>query len=76
MDAIKEECKQNVGNYQVTDEEWELVKANFAYQAQPDNPPEEAYSKEYIINALARFTEYVAEQDQGSAVFEKSIAFS
>ena len=75
MDATREEMC-TFENYQVTDEEWELVKANFAYQAQPDNPPKEAYSKEYIINALARFTEYVAEQDQGSAVFEKSVTYS
>ena len=74
MDATRE-AMCTFDYYQVTDEVWELVKANFAYQAQPDNPPQEAYSKEYIINALIRFTEYVAEQDQGSAVFEKSVTY-
>ena len=59
MDATRE-AMCTFDYYQVTDEVWELVKANFAYQAQPDNPPKEAYSKEYIINALIRFTEYVA----------------
>ena len=69
MDATREKmCVFE--NYQVTDEEWELIKANFAYQEQ-NNPSNKAYSKEYIINALSRLTECVAEQDQSSLVFER-----
>jgi hypothetical protein len=69
MDAIKEDQMTNVvGNYQMTDEDWELVKANFFYQ---DNIGRVSYSKEYTINALSRLTDFVAEQDQSSIVFER-----
>ena len=61
MDAIKEDCKLAVGNYQMTDEEWELVKTNFTNH--------QIFSKEYVIHALSRLIDFVAEQDQDPIIF-------
>ena len=70
MDAIKEECKQNVGNYQMTDEEWELVKANFAYTEEDTVLLDSIhFSKEYVIQAVSRLIDFVAEEPQESNLF-------